>query len=180
MLIKILIGLGAIIALILIIAAFKSPDFVVTRSATIQAPATVVFAQVNDFKKWPAWSPYEKIDPAMKKTLSGAPTGTGAIQEWQGNSQAGEGRITITESQPSELIRMRLEMFKPFPCDNQVEFTFASQANQTTVTWSMSGKTPYIGRIFCLFISMDKMAGGQFEEGLAQLKKVSEASTAAR
>ena len=109
---KILIGLAAVIVVFAVIVAMQPAEFRVMRSATIAAPAPVVFAQVNDFHKWEAWSPWEKLDPNMKKTYEGAPAGTGAIYAWSGNKDVGEGRMTLTESRPNELIRIQPAEFR--------------------------------------------------------------------
>jgi hypothetical protein len=91
----IFISLAAIVAVFAGFVAMQPSRFRITRKATISAPAPAVFAQVNDFHKWESWSPWEKIDPALKRTYEGAPAGTGAIYSWAGNSQIGEGRMTI-------------------------------------------------------------------------------------
>src|SRR6266481_1524288 len=132
---KILLGLVIIVVLLLVVIALQSSTYHVERTATINAPAPVVFAQVNDFHHWDAWSPWAKLDPAMKQTFEGAPSGTGAIYTWAGNSKVGEGRMTITESRPDELIRMTLDFLKPFASTASTEFTFKPQGNQTAVTW---------------------------------------------
>ena len=146
------------------------------RSATISAPAPAVFAQVNDFHNWEAWSPWAKLDPAAKATFEGPSTGTGAIFKWAGNKEVGEGSMTITESRPSDLIRIKLEFLRPFEATNSAEFTFKPEGNRTAVTWSMEGKNNFIAKAVCLFMNMDKMVGGQFEQGLAQMKAVVEAA----
>jgi len=176
MLKKILIALAAIVVVFVIVVAMQPSEFRVARTATISAPAPAVFAQVNDFHNWEAWSPWAKRDPAMKKAYEGAPAGTGAISTWAGNSEVGEGRTTIVESRPNELIRITLEMFKPFAATNTVEFTFMSEGNQTVVTWSMAGKNNFIAKAVHLFMNIDKMVGGDFEKGLAQMKSVVEAA----
>lgn len=176
MLKKILIGLAVIIIVFLVVVAMQPADYRVTRSATIAAPAEVVFAQVNELKKWEAWNPWGKIDPAMKLTYEGPAAGSGAIYSWAGNRQVGEGRMTITESRPNELIRFNLEFFKPMAGTSTSEFTFKPEGDQTVVTWSMAGKNNFIAKAFCLFMNMDKMIGGQFENGLANLKSVAEAA----
>ena len=174
MLKKILIALAAIVVVFVAVVAMQPSEFRIMRTAAISAPAPAVFAQVNDFHNWEAWSPWAKRDPAMKKTYEGAPTGTGAISTWAGNSEVGEGRTTIIESRPNELIRIKLEMFKPFAATNTVEFTFTPEGNQTVVTWSMVGKSNFIAKAVHLFMDMDKMVGGDFEKGLAQMKSVVE------
>src|SRR5882757_11319889 len=128
---KILLGLVIIVVLLLVVIALQSSTYHVERTATINAPAPVVFAQVNDFHKWNAWSPWAKLDPAMKQTFEGAPAGTGAISTWAGNKQVGEGRMTITDSRPPESITIKLEFIKPFASTNDAEFTFKPNGNQT-------------------------------------------------
>jgi hypothetical protein len=129
---------------------------------------------VNDFHNWTAWSPWAKLDPAMKQTYEGAPAGTGAVSTWAGNKDVGEGRMTIIESRPSELIRIKLEFFKPFAATNTAEFTFKPAGDQTAVTWSMAGEKNFMAKAFGLFMNMDKMIGDDFEKGLANLKSVTE------
>ena len=111
----------------------------------------------------------------MKQTYEGAPAGTGAIYSWVGNKEVGEGRMTMTESRPSDLIRIKLEFFKPFAATNIAEFTFKPEGNQTAVTWSMTGENNFMAKAIHLFMNMDKMIGGQFEKGLAQIKSLVEA-----
>ena len=176
MIIKILIAIAVIVVVFAIIVALQPSEFRIVRSATISAPAPTIFAQVNDFHKWEAWSPWAKLDPAAKATYEGPSAGTGAVFRWAGNKEVGEGSMTITESRPSDLIRIKLEFLKPFAATNAAEFTFRPDGNQTTVTWSMEGKNNFIARAVCLFMNMEKMVGGQFEKGLAQMKSVAEAA----
>ena len=143
----------------------------------MSAPAPLVFAEVNDFHRWQAWSPWEGIDPALKRTYEGAPAGTGAIYSWVGNNKVGEGRMTLKESRPSDLIRIKLEFLRPFKATNTAEFTFKPEGNQTLVTWSMSGVKNFMFKAFGLLMNMDKMVGRDFEKGLAQMKSVVEAKT---
>ena len=173
---KILIGLAVVIVVFIVLVALQSSHYRVERSATMNAPASVVFAQVNDFHKWNAWSPWEKIDPAMKKTFDGAPAGTGAGYAWVGNSEVGEGRMTITESHPSDLIKIKLEFLKPFAATSDTVFTFKPEGNQTKVTWTMDGDKNFIAKAFHMFMNIDKMVGGDFEKGLAQMKTVAESA----
>jgi hypothetical protein len=172
----ILVAIPVIIVVFLIIVAMQPSVFRVARSATITAPAEVVFAQVNELKKWEAWNPWGKIDPAMKLTYEGPASGVGAAYAWVGNNQIGAGRMTTTESRPNELVRFKLEFYKPMAGVSTAEFTFKPQGNQTTVTWDMTGKNNFVAKAFCLFISMEKMIGGQFEQGLADLKTIAEAA----
>ena len=176
MLIKVLIAIAVIVVVFAVIVVLQPSSFRVARSTSISAPPAAVFAQVNDFHKWEAWNPWGKIDPAMKQTYEGAPAGTGAVYTWAGNNEVGVGRMAITESRPSDLIRIRLEFFKPFAATNQSEFTFKPEGDQTGVTWSMTGNNNFMAKAVHLFMNMDKMVGGQFEKGLAQMKAVVEAT----
>jgi len=176
MLIKILAGIALIVVVFVIVVAMQSSDYHVARSASISAPALVVFAQVNDFHNWEAWSPWAKLDPAMKQTYEGPPAGTGAIYSWEGNKQVGAGRMTLTESRPNELVRIKLEFLKPFAATSITEFTFKPEGNQTAVIWSMTGKKNFMAKAFHLFVNMDKMIGRDFEKGLAQMKATVEAA----
>ncbi len=170
----------AIVIIFSVIVSMQPSEFKVERSITIAAAAPTVFAQVNDFRHWAQWSPWEKIDPAMKKSFEGAPLGVGAIYSWVGNNEIGEGRMTITESMGSELIRIKLEFIKPFTATNDTLFTFKSEGNQTVVTWTMSGKNNFMAKAIGLFMNCEKMVGDQFEKGLAQLKSLVETTSTMR
>jgi hypothetical protein len=172
----ILISLAVIVIAFIVVVAMQPSEFRIVRSATMSAPPAAVFAQVNDFHKWEAWNPWRRIDPAMKQAYEGAPVGTGAIYTWTGNNEVGEGRMTMTESRPNDLIIIKLEFFKPFRATNTAEFTFKPQGNQTAVSWSMTGNNNFMAKAIHLFMNMDKMVGGQFEKGLAHMKAVAEAT----
>jgi Polyketide cyclase / dehydrase and lipid transport len=175
MLKKILIALAVIIAIFAGIVAMQPAEFRIVRSATIAAPAAVVFAQVNDFHNWQAWSPWAKLDPAAKNTFEGPAAGTGAIFKWSGNNQVGEGAMTLTDSHPNDMIKIKLDFVRPMVNTNVVEFTFKPEGDQTRVTWDMTGRNNFVGKAFCLFMNMDKLVGAQFESGLAQMKAIAEA-----
>jgi uncharacterized protein YndB with AHSA1/START domain len=172
---KVLVALVLIIAVFAVVVAMQPSEFRVVRSATMAAPPSEPFAQVNDFHNWEKWSPWAKLDPAMKQTYEGAPAGTGAIYTWAGDGNVGEGRMTLTESRPNELIRIKLEFLKPFAATNATEFTFKPQGEQTVVTWSMAGRNNFVAKAAHLFMDMDKMVGGMFEQGLSQMKSIVEA-----
>jgi uncharacterized protein YndB with AHSA1/START domain len=176
MLKKILIALAAIIGLFLVVVAMQPSEFRIERSTTIAAPAENVFAQVNDFHNWDAWSPWAKLDPNAKNTFDGPPAGKGAVFHWAGNSEVGEGEMTITESRPNEHIRIKLEFIKPFADTSTTEFTLKPEGDQTHVTWSMFGNNNFMSKIFCLFMDMEKMVGGSYEKGLANMKTIVEKS----
>ena len=167
--------LAAIAVIIFIVVAAMQPsDFRITRTGTITAPASAVFAQVNDLHKWDAWSPWAKLDPDAKNSFEGSESGVGAIMRWVGNNKVGQGSMTIMESRPDEFISFKLEFLKPFKATNTSEFTFFSENDQTSVTWSMYGKNNFMGKAIGLIMSCEKMVGSQFEKGLATLKSVVE------
>jgi hypothetical protein len=170
-------GVVVVLGVALAIVVSRQPsDFRVTRSTTIDAPPSVVFPLVDDFHKWRGWSPWEKMDPELKRTYEGAPSGEGAVYSWVGNKQVGEGRMTIVESRPDELVRIKLEFFKPFRATNEGTFAFEPTSGQTRVTWSMTGCCNCMFKIMGLFMSMDKMVGKNFEDGLAAMKQLAEGS----
>ena len=171
---KILAIVVVIIIVLVVIVALQPADFRVARSTLVSAPPAAVFAQVNDFHKWNAWNPWGKVDPAMKQNYEGAPAGPGAVYTWTGNKEVGEGRMTITDSRPTDLVQMKLEFYKPFAATNTAEFTFVPEGNQTRVTWSMFGEKNFMAKAVHLFMNMDKMIGGQFEKGLADMKTAAE------
>jgi len=172
MLKKILLGLVAIIAIFLIVAALQPADFRITRSAVIAAPPAVVFEQINDFHKWNDWSPWAKLDPDAKNSFDGPASGVGAKFSWSGNSDVGEGSMKITASKPAESVVMDLVFIKPFAATNLTEFTLKPEGGGTSVTWSMSGKNGFMAKAFGLVVNCDKMVGTKFEEGFGNLKAV--------
>ena len=176
MLKNILITVAIIISVLAVVVALQPAEFRVARSATVSAPAQVVYAQVEDLRKWEAWNPWQKIDPAMKLTFAGPATGPGASYSWVGNNQVGEGRLTVIESRPNDLVRIKLEFMKPFAATNTAQFTFKPEGDKTAVTWSMQGNNNFIAKALHLVMNMDKMVGGQFEKGLADMKLVAEAA----
>jgi len=173
---KILIALVVIVVGLVGVITLQPARYRVSRSTTIAAPAPVVFAQVNDFHKWSAWSPWEKIDPAMKRTYEGPPAGVGASYAWVGTREVGEGRMTIVESRPGDLIHVKLEFVKPFAGTSVAEFSFKPDGERTLVTWSMTGDKNFIAKAIHLVMSMDRMIGDQFDKGLAAMKTVAEAA----
>lgn len=175
MLKKILIGLAAVIVVFVIVVATRPSEFRVTRSATVAATPEAVFTQVNNLRKWNDWSPWAKLDPNAKNTFSGPESGQDAEFHWAGNSEVGEGKMTITESRAPGLVRFHLVFYQPMAAESDTEFTFKADGTNTTVTWMMTGKNDFIGRAVCLFMNMDQELGRQFEQGLANLKAIVEA-----
>lgn len=174
-----IIALGLVIALAIVVS-LQPTEFCITRSMTINAPAEAIFPHVNTLKKWEHWSPWAKLDPNAKITFEGPEAGKGASYTWSGNNQVGSGRMTITESQPPRLIRSDLEFTAPMKAFNITEFTFKPSGSATLVTWTMTGKNGFMAKAFGLFVNCDKMVGGQFEKGLAQMKALVEAGGTSR
>ena len=163
-----------IIAAILILAARRPSVFRVERSTRIKAPAEKIFPLINDFHAWGNWSPYEKLDPAMKRTFSGAALGKGAVYGWEGNGKAGAGRMEIADVAAPSKVTIKLDFTRPFRASNMVDFTIEPQGAATQVTWAMHGPAPFMTKLFGLFMDMDKMIGKDFERGLANLKAAAE------
>jgi hypothetical protein len=165
----------ALIAIVLGLAATKPDSFQVQRSASMQAPSEKVVGLIDDFHQWGSWSPWEKLDPAMKKTYSGAGAGKGSVYVWEGNSKVGAGRMEILDATASK-VTIKLDFLKPFEAHNVAEFTVQPQGGATQVTWAMHGPTPFVSKIMQVFVSMDTLIGGDFERGLANMKTVAESS----
>ena len=174
MLVKIVIAVVVVLLGLVAFIATRPGEFQVARSTTFAAPAPAVFAQVNELKKWEAWSPWAKKDPQAKSSYAGPAAGVGASMSWAGNNDVGEGRMTIAESRPAELVRIKLEFLKPFAATNTAEFSFKDEGGRTALTWSMRGQNNFIGKAMCLVFDMDKMVGGDFEAGLAGIKAIVE------
>ncbi|MBI2804502.1 MAG: SRPBCC family protein [Planctomycetes bacterium] len=171
---KVLLTLIVLIALIGGLIAALPTDFSVERSTTIDAPPSEVFAQVNDFHKWAPWNPWLKGDDTAKVTIEGAPSGKGAVYKWAGE-KVGEGTMTILESRPNELIRIKLEFAKPMEGIAQTDFVFKAKDDKTAVTWSMKGTNNYVGKAFAFALGIEKMIGEKYEDGLKNMKTVVEA-----
>jgi len=163
-----------LIAGVLIAAATKPDTFRVQRATSIKAPPEKIFALINDFHSWGSWSPYERLDPTMKRTYTGRANGKGSVYEWEGNRNVGKGRVEITDTTPPSNVTIKLDMVKPFEAHNIVEFTLEAKGNSTNAKWAMDGQNSYMAKVMSLLFSMDSMVGGQFEEGLANLKTVAE------
>ena len=173
---KILIGVAALVVLLVLVILTRPATFHIERSIIMAAPPENAFAQVNDFHAWPAWSPWEKLDPAMKKTFDGPPSGVGAKYAWTGNDQVGEGRMTIEKSEKPSQIVIKLEFLKPFAATNQTTFTFTPNAGGSHVTWAMDGENSFMAKAASLFMDMDKLIGGDFDKGLAAMKTAAESA----
>jgi Polyketide cyclase / dehydrase and lipid transport len=166
--------LAIAVAIIFVLAAARPATFTVQRATTVKAPSGKIFPLINDFRQWGAWSPYENKDPAMKRSYSGAASGTGAVYAWDGNSNVGSGRMEILDSSAPAKIVIKLDFFKPFEGHNTAEFTMLPQGDATNVIWAMHGPAPCLSRVMQVFINMDHMIGKDFEIGLANLKRLTE------
>jgi len=176
--VQILIVVGAVIAVaaaaLLTYAASRPGSFRIVRSATIQAPPEKLLPLINDFHRWSVWSPYEKLDPEMKRTFSGAASGPGAIYGWSSEGKAGAGRMEIIDQDPSKVV-IKLDFDRPFKAHNTAEFTLTPVGGATTVAWAMHGPSPFISKVMGLVFSMDALVGKDFEVGLANLAAAVEA-----
>ena len=175
---KVILAFLAIAATIVVgisaVAAMRPDEFRVKRQTTIAAPPSAIFPLVNDFHEWPKWSPWEKLDPDLKRTYEGPEAGKDASYSWVGNDQVGEGRMTILESRPDEAIKIKLEFIKPFASINTTEFTFKPEGDQTVVTWEMYGPSEFMFKVMDVLMNMDKTIGADFEKGLADMKTAAE------
>ena len=158
----------------LVLAAAKPDMFRIERAAIIAAPPERIFPLINDFRQWQSWSPFEKLDPAMTKTMSGPASGKGAVYEWKGNRKAGQGRMEIAEVSAPSKIDIDLRFLKPFKAHNTAEFRLEPQGGATKVTWAMRGKSPFVAKIMRTLVDVDAMVGRDFEAGLANLKTIAE------
>ena len=175
MLKKILVAVVAVVAIFAIYVSTRPATYRVERGIVVQAPAAAVYGQVVDFRKWPDWSPWAHLDPAMKVDFTGPDAAPGSVYHWKGNDKVGEGRMTMTGALKDDLVQIKLEFLKPWEQTSETTFKFTREGTaQTRVTWAMTGQHDWVGKLFALFMDMDKMVGGDFEKGLANLKQVTE------
>jgi uncharacterized protein YndB with AHSA1/START domain len=180
MLRKVLLALAALIIILVGIVYTRASTFRVERTTRIDAPPDVVYALVSDFHAWDRWSPWAHLDPSMKVTYGGPPSGTGATMAWIGNDKVGEGNMRITESKPTQTLVMRLEFIKPMAAVNRTDFTFKPDGTGTKVDWVMSGPLDFMGKGMDFFVGMDKMIGADFEKGLVAMRREAEADAKQR
>ncbi len=162
------------LAILLGFAATKPDTFRIQRATSIKAPPEKIFALISDFRSWGAWSPYEKLDPAMKRSYSGPASGKGAQYGWEGSGKVGAGHMEITDASPPSKVTIKLDFAKPFEGHNIAEFTIDAKGGETNVTWAMRGPSPYIHKVMSIFFNIDQMIGNDFETGLANLKTATE------
>jgi hypothetical protein len=168
--------LAALIVIVLILASMQPDLFRVERSETMAAPPGKILEQLTDFHRWQAWSPWEELDPDMKRTFSGSSSGVGAAYAWEGNNKVGQGSMEITEVIPDRQLKIDLTFLKPFACKNKAIYTLEPVAGGTKLVWAMEGQNQFMGKLFGMMMNMDKMIGKDFEKGLAKLKAVVEKS----
>ncbi len=176
----ILVILIALVVVVLLIAALKPDTFRIERSISIAAPPAAVYGLIDDFHNWAAWSPWERLDPQLKRTFSGAPRGQGAIYEWEGTPKVGTGRMEILHADAPSDVRIQLDFFKPFEAHNTAEFLVRPEGNGTRATWAMFGPNPFMMKVMKVFMNMENMVGKDFEAGLANMKTAAERPDAAR
>jgi uncharacterized protein YndB with AHSA1/START domain len=170
----VLMVVAVLVAAVLVVAATRPDDFSVQRSVSIKAPPEKIYPMLVDFRQWPAWSPWEKLDPEMKRSLSGPASGPGATYAWQGSSKVGAGRMEIKQVTAPTKVEIQLDFIKPFEGHNITDFTLVPRGDATEVTWLMRGPAPFVSKLMGVFVDMDKMIGKDFETGLANLKAASE------
>lgn len=174
----VLIGFGLVvvlpIAVILVLASFQPDSFTVKRETTIKAPPEKVYVQIDDFHQWASWSPWEKLDPNMTRTFSGKDKGEGAVYQWKGNDEVGEGRMEIKQAKSPSQVTIDLHFLKPFEASNTTTFTLTPKDDTTQVVWEMRGDSPFMMKVMHLFMDMDSMIGKDFEAGLSAIKKNAE------
>ena len=175
---KIGIGLAIALGIGVLVISLQPAEQRVEREAKIDAPLDFVMAQLQDFRRWPAWSPWENLDPNLDREYAGAPAGVGATYHWTGNEDVGEGRMRIVRIEPLRELAIELNFIKPSAARHEMTFTLEPAGAATVVRWAMSGRRDLAGRFAALFVDGDAALGTDFEAGLAALAKVCEAEAA--
>ena len=171
------VAIAAVLAFVVLFAATKPNTFRVQRSVTIDAAPEKIFPLIDDFHNWPGWAPQDKEDPSMKRTNSGAASGTGAVSDWDSSGSAGKGRMSIIESTPPTRVEVKVDFVTPFAAHNFNEFILEPTLGSgpaTKVTWTMQGSNLYVMKLMSTFMNMDRVMGKHFESGLNHLKKAAE------
>jgi|SRR6187402_2156508 len=166
-----------LLVVVVLLYASRQPDtFRVERSAVIAASAEKIYPLIDDFHQWRLWSPWNKLDPAAKITIGSPSSGPGATYAWDGNRKIGAGTMLILDDAPPTRVRIKLDFVKPMAGTSENLYTLTPEAGGTRVTWTMTGPMTFVSKVMCVFMSMDKMVGGDFERGLANIKGVAEGS----
>ena len=176
MLVKILIVVAVLIAGTVITAGFQSPDYMISRTLIINASPETIYPHLNSAQNSYAWMPWKEMDSQIQITFSGPEDGPGSKASWTSPGEMGTGQSIITESNYSKNVKVDITYEMPMQMTQHSEFNMQPSAVGTYVTWSVTGKNSFIGRVFCLFMNMDKMVGPHFEKGLANLKSKVEAA----
>ncbi|CAE6832799.1 hypothetical protein R69619_06644 [Paraburkholderia nemoris] len=171
----ILITVVAAVGLLLVYAATRPDNFRIERSVRIEAPPERVYGLIDDLHQFNRWNPFLRKDPAAQGTYSGTPSGKGARYAWQGE-KVGVGQMEIVDTAAPANVTMNLDFIKPFEAHNMADFTLKPEAGATQVTWAMYGPAPFLSKLMQVFVSMDRMVGKDFEDGLSNLKTLAEAS----
>lgn len=166
--------LAVVVIAVLIFAATKPDRFHIERTVSIHAPAERIYPLIENFSNWAKWSPYEKLDPAMKKSLSGAASGVGAVYGWESKGKAGAGRMEITEAEPASKILIKLDFTRPMAASNVATFSLVPTGDTVDVTWAMDGRSSYLSKVMDVVIGLDKMVGKDFQKGLETMKTEAE------
>ena len=148
--------------------------YTVSREARIDALPMRIYEQIVDFRNWPHWSPWENLDPELRRTYSGAESGKGSVYAWSGNRKAGKGHMEIIDAAEPSRVQIDLVFEKPWKARNDTVFTIEPEGSGSRVTWSMTGKRTLMTKAMGIFTSMDKLVGSDFEKGLQQLKATTE------
>ena len=170
---KIALAVAVLLAAVLAYAATKPDSFHVERTATVSATPEQLLPLLSDFHRWEAWSPWEKLDPQMKRTFEGSQSGQGAVYAWTGNSEVGSGRMEVLSATP-QAVTIKLDFITPMATSNTTAFALEPNGATTRVIWKMDGPMPYMSKLMTVFMSMDGLIGKDFEKGLAQLKAEAE------
>lgn len=177
---KVAIGVVVVVAAFVVVVATRPSEFRVERSTRIAAPAELIFPLINDFHVWPEWSPWEKLDPGMQRTFSGAEAGNGASYAWKGNDEVGSGEMTITATEPPRAVDIALHFKAPWEAKNQIRFELAPKEDHVEVSWEMRGENDFMGKAMGMFMDIDTLVGGDFERGLSSMKALAEAKSEAQ
>ncbi|MBK9520013.1 MAG: SRPBCC family protein [Anaeromyxobacter sp.] len=180
MLKKILVVVAALFAVLLVVIATRPATYRVERSLVVDEGVRRLYDTVADLQRWSAWSPWARLDPAMKSTFTGTPAAPGSVYTWSGNDKVGEGRMTVTEVHPPLQVKIKLEFLKPWQSTAETVFDLYAEKGGTRVVWIMTGTHDFLGKAMSLFMDMDKAIGPDFERGLATLKQITEDGTLAR
>ncbi len=162
--------LGILVAGLLVYAALKPSGMFISRELLVKATPQAIFPFLNHSRKANDWMPWAQIDPKVKMSYTGPEEGVGSVSSWESSGQMGVGKAEVIESVTNQRVKTQLTYTKPMAMSQLAELSLNPTPDGTVVRWSVSGNTPFIGRVFCIFMSMDKMVGGQFEKGLTNLK----------